>query len=452
MKRFGDSVINQSGKPVSGASVTVYLTGTSTLASLYSDDGVTACSNPVTTDSLGAFYFFLADGRYDILISGGSPAITNRTLTDVEIADVLSATAGLDNSWRIQDGTTSSRQGNCIPTDPIFQVRRYSGNSPLVGDSEQIGDSGAQPALRVINNFSGATGKPWGGYFLADATGLTTGTVVGLFGGALTDSTSNKTAWCINSVALVRNTTGGGYGIEADVQNESGVDAALHSGPLYLAVLAAGLAGTGGKKNSAAFYSTADGTVPFLEGIHLEAIDTAGTGLHVGSSVTHGAFSGPLNAIWVDPITAATGAGVVYASGYFRQDVSNWSGGAALTNSVWQNATPPADTTWKWRLLFGAASGGPGVATERFSVLNDGTVTVAGASGSLTITSAGNIKPVGIVLTGATPSSSAGELAIGTTTSATATNGTGEAMKANVEGYLNLNLGGTVVKVPYVKG
>lgn len=51
--------------------MTVYLAGTQTLASLFSDDGITPTTNPVTTDSLGRFFFYTADGKYDLKVSGG---------------------------------------------------------------------------------------------------------------------------------------------------------------------------------------------------------------------------------------------------------------------------------------------------------------------------------------------------------------------------------------------
>jgi hypothetical protein len=43
-------------EPQSGATLTVYLTGTTTLASLFSDQGMTPASNPQTANSAGLFY------------------------------------------------------------------------------------------------------------------------------------------------------------------------------------------------------------------------------------------------------------------------------------------------------------------------------------------------------------------------------------------------------------
>jgi len=51
--------------------VTVYLTGTLTLATLYSDNSGTPKANPFTANTSGYLFFYADDGRYDVTISGG---------------------------------------------------------------------------------------------------------------------------------------------------------------------------------------------------------------------------------------------------------------------------------------------------------------------------------------------------------------------------------------------
>lgn len=54
--------------------VTVYLAGTLTLASIYSDNSGTPLANPFTATSLGTWFFYASDGRYDAqLSSAGIP-------------------------------------------------------------------------------------------------------------------------------------------------------------------------------------------------------------------------------------------------------------------------------------------------------------------------------------------------------------------------------------------
>ena len=56
------------GTLVAGASVTVYLAGTLTLASLFSDEGTTAIDNPVTSGVNGRVTFYAESGKYDLSV------------------------------------------------------------------------------------------------------------------------------------------------------------------------------------------------------------------------------------------------------------------------------------------------------------------------------------------------------------------------------------------------
>lgn len=83
MAKHIDVVQDRQGNAISGASVTVYLTGTLTLATLTDDDDV-ALANPVTTDADGVFEFNVDPGAYDIKVT--KAGIVDKTLVGVEIA------------------------------------------------------------------------------------------------------------------------------------------------------------------------------------------------------------------------------------------------------------------------------------------------------------------------------------------------------------------------------
>ena len=85
------TVRDTAGNVQSGVSVYVYTAGTTTEATLYSDNGVTEKGNPVTTNSKGQATFYVADGVYDIYVSGSS--ITPYTLEDVTIYEPVGVTA-----------------------------------------------------------------------------------------------------------------------------------------------------------------------------------------------------------------------------------------------------------------------------------------------------------------------------------------------------------------------
>ena len=70
--------------------VRVYNSGTVTLATLYSDNIGTPKPNPFTANTDGSYYFYAANGRYDVTMSaGGLPAPV--TIGDVLLADPFSS-------------------------------------------------------------------------------------------------------------------------------------------------------------------------------------------------------------------------------------------------------------------------------------------------------------------------------------------------------------------------
>jgi len=129
MKHYENQVLRNTGTtmlPVSGATVTVYLAGTVTLATLYSDDGVTPISNPVTTDANGGYGFYVADGLYDIQHAHAS--ITTYTLEDVDIFDRATA-ASSDAQWKVADLDVSAE----------FQLPTVAPGTPAAGDLWEAG-------------------------------------------------------------------------------------------------------------------------------------------------------------------------------------------------------------------------------------------------------------------------------------------------------------------------
>lgn len=92
MRKYFDSIEdNVTGKPVANAEISV-LTAALVEVSLFSDDGITATDNPVTTDSYGYFEFYVADGTYTLQISYDGEV--KKTITDVEIAESGAADLG----------------------------------------------------------------------------------------------------------------------------------------------------------------------------------------------------------------------------------------------------------------------------------------------------------------------------------------------------------------------
>jgi hypothetical protein len=86
MQKYQSVVQYNTGVAVAGASVTVKNYPAGTVATIYSDNGITTTTNPITTDSTGRFSFYAADGRYSLEITGTS--LTPYTVTDILLEDV----------------------------------------------------------------------------------------------------------------------------------------------------------------------------------------------------------------------------------------------------------------------------------------------------------------------------------------------------------------------------
>jgi hypothetical protein len=85
MQKYQNNIVSSSGTPVISASISVTNYPSGTAATIYSDNGVTLATNPLTSDSLGNFSFYAADGRYSLSISGVNVSAT--TLTDILLED-----------------------------------------------------------------------------------------------------------------------------------------------------------------------------------------------------------------------------------------------------------------------------------------------------------------------------------------------------------------------------
>lgn len=72
MQRYDSVIQNDDGSVAVGVVITVRSPSTGVLSSLYSDAGVTAKANPVTTDANGHLWFYAADGDHRLFFEDGS--------------------------------------------------------------------------------------------------------------------------------------------------------------------------------------------------------------------------------------------------------------------------------------------------------------------------------------------------------------------------------------------
>lgn len=142
MGNHSEVVRDQNGRALGGTTVWVYVSGSGTLASIYSDNGTTAKPNPFTTDVLdGKYNFYAANGTYDIVYShpnatfdpahtlritvldgsdlGDTTTVAAQGLHDNFVVDPAIRGATTANPFIVGDGTNYYKLGN-DPTNGLF--------------------------------------------------------------------------------------------------------------------------------------------------------------------------------------------------------------------------------------------------------------------------------------------------------------------------------------------
>ena len=172
-----------SGGAISGATVTVYLTGTSTLATIYSASlgGSAVSGSQVSTNSDGFYKFYVDDGDYTIdqlfaMTMAGSGFDTT-TFSDVNIIDVSRNifTSGdtyhrcyVDASGVIKWGSGSATQdtnlyrlsADTLVTDDSFIAKAYTVTAEVATKVAYTGNLTGDTQARFIINSDGVYG--WG--------------------------------------------------------------------------------------------------------------------------------------------------------------------------------------------------------------------------------------------------------------------------------------------------
>jgi hypothetical protein len=90
VQKYQNSIQDVKGNAIAGASINVYLYGTLTTATIYSDNGVTLITpGSLTTDPEGEFGFYAANGRYTIVVI--ATGFTSQEFYDVLLFDPADA-------------------------------------------------------------------------------------------------------------------------------------------------------------------------------------------------------------------------------------------------------------------------------------------------------------------------------------------------------------------------
>jgi hypothetical protein len=126
-------------------SVTVYLTGTVTKATLHSDNSGTILANPFTANTNGSWGFYTADGRYDIVLSKTASTGFPFTISDVLFCDptTCGGGGGGGSGTVTSVGVSASNTGLSVAGSPVTTAGTIALTSNAAGADEALRSTAA---------------------------------------------------------------------------------------------------------------------------------------------------------------------------------------------------------------------------------------------------------------------------------------------------------------------
>lgn len=306
-------------KSYPSCTVTIFLTGTATLATIYSDSAMTAKANPFAASTTGAWFFYAADGNYDVQLSGAGIGAPFKLYTDLLL---ISSTGGGGGGTGTVTNTGTLTSGQLISGNGGVDITVTN----LTGDITTAG--GVATTLATVNSNVGACGDATHVCQITlNAKGLATAaTAVAITGtgtsafSALTGGTNTTAAMIVGSGASL---TYGGTGV---------VDANK-----ILGTTLTGL--TGIIKMASGIPSVATSGTDYV-GRTTATTYTAGAKQTLSQSATTAGFN--LGALSIDPSAPAQGD-LWYNGGvlkYRTASATRTVGGSAAYTAVTFSATP----------------------------------------------------------------------------------------------------------------
>ena len=131
MQKYTDIVL-ANGLPYSGATIEVLYASSGIAAPIYSDNGITLISgNTVTSDTNGRFFFYAADGRYTIRVTG--TGVTTQEISDILLEDPATPSTGAFTTL-VASGTDQTVL-NTVSTDASTYAIQALYSPAVAGDT-----------------------------------------------------------------------------------------------------------------------------------------------------------------------------------------------------------------------------------------------------------------------------------------------------------------------------
>lgn len=292
MQKYQNAIQDVNGNAVAGATVAVYLYGTTTPATIYSDNGVTPIvGNSVTTSSVGEFFFYAANGRYSLTVT--AVHFTSDAYNDITLFDPTDDGAAAINF--LQAGTGAVVRTVQAKERDTVSVKDFGAVGNGVADDTAAFSAAAQSVS------GGAVSVPSGTYYLGSSpsnSGGTTWVLNGavLFSGAGTIANQRSVSFgdydgtWVDSVSsgiysyLPSNTSinafakNGGIGVFSAARSSGGAGA---TGSAYIGAASFGYNDyIGGASGVWGMYSTVlrkSGNTGFTQGIEIDVANAGST-------------------------------------------------------------------------------------------------------------------------------------------------------------------------------
>lgn len=177
MEHYTNHATDQYGQVIGGAQVSVYLAGTSTLATIYSDNGSTTKANPfLTSVTSGVVDFYAANGAYDLVLSAAGKVFTANDTRRITLFDYANLAV------------------SAFPANP------FTGMLVVVTDDTSTGDCASDGGTQI--SICVWDGSAWGAFAGGGGGGVT---------GWPTVSTTKEVTWANSFANAMKLGDGTGY-------------------------------------------------------------------------------------------------------------------------------------------------------------------------------------------------------------------------------------------------
>lgn len=202
MQRYFDVVQSRTGDAIVGGIVYVYISGTTTLATLYADNGITLQANPVTTNTDGEYAFYAANGTYTLQITATNYA--TETKPGVVLFDPSDAQTANQINF-LQAGTGAVTRTAQSKLRDVVSAKDFG----AVGD-------GATNDSSAIINYNAASGFKITSAGIYNASSVASTSLDGPFYGIgqVKDSSANKRAPNFSAIKSAPNAFGNSESVE----------------------------------------------------------------------------------------------------------------------------------------------------------------------------------------------------------------------------------------------